>query len=376
MRSELLLAGAVVVAATTLLSALLIPLARWVAHRLGAVDHPGERKIHAQPMARTGGLAVFAGFVSVALVGSLLLPRLRGVELLQPLFGATFELIRDAGRVAPKLYALLAGAALVFGVGFADDVFGKRFPVGLKALGQVIAALVLIAAGVRTDFLPATWMNVAVTLLWLVGITNAFNLLDNMDGLSAGVALVASGILLVNALRLNEVLIAALLTAFIGSLLGFLLFNFHPAKIFLGDAGSLFVGYVMAGLTLLERYVSHASNNLFAVLMPVLVLAIPIIDTTTVVVIRLRERRPIYVGDRRHLSHRLLALGFSQRSAALVLYLATFCLGLGALILPQATPAETFLILVQALGFVTLLLVLLFVERASGPATMSNGGSV
>jgi UDP-GlcNAc:undecaprenyl-phosphate GlcNAc-1-phosphate transferase len=375
MRLELLLVAAVVAAATTLLSALLIPLARFVAFRLGAVDLPGQRKIHVQPMPRTGGLAVFLAFVSVVIVGYLLLPALRDTELLRPFFGATFELIRDAGRVAPKLYAFLAGGALILGVGLADDVLGTRFPAGVKALGQLIAATLLVIEGVQIDFLPAAWMNIAATIVWLVGITNAFNLLDNMDGLSAGVALVASGILLLNAWRLNEVLIAALLVAFIGSLLGFLLFNFHPAKIFLGDCGSLFIGYVMAALTLLERYVSHASNNLFAVLMPVLLLAVPIIDTTTVVVIRVRERRPIYVGDRRHLSHRLLALGFSQRAAALVLYLATFCLGLGALILPQATPAETLFILVQGLGFVALLLVLMFVERRPQPGTAQEGAA-
>jgi UDP-GlcNAc:undecaprenyl-phosphate GlcNAc-1-phosphate transferase len=168
---------------------------------------------------------------------------------------------------------------------------------------------------------------------------------------------------LINAWTLGEFFISLIVLAFMGSLLGFLVFNFHPARIFLGDCGSLFIGYLMGSLTLLERYVSHASSTLFPVLMPVVVLAVPIVDTAWVVVVRLREGRPVYVGDRRHLSHRLLDLGFSQRAAATFLYLTTFSLGLGAASLTDATLGESLLILLQLLGFVTLLLVLLFHER-------------
>ena len=167
-------------------------------------------------------------------------------------------------------------------MGLADDILGPRFPVGVKAAGQLVAALVLLAADIRISFLPADWMNAVVTLLWVVGITNAFNLLDNMDGLSAGVALVASAVLLINAWFLGEFFISLVLVAFMGSLLGFLRYNWNPASIFLGDCGSLFIGYVLASLTLLERYVSHASSSYFPILMPVLVLAVPLLDTATV----------------------------------------------------------------------------------------------
>jgi UDP-GlcNAc:undecaprenyl-phosphate GlcNAc-1-phosphate transferase len=135
----------------------------------------------------------------------------------------------------------------------------------------------------------------------------------------------------------------------------------------MGDCGSLFVGYVIGSLTLLERYVSHASSSLFPVLMPLLVLAIPLVDMTTVVVIRIRERRPIYVGDSRHLSHRLLSLGFSKRASVLFIYLATFCLGLGAVSLVDASPGKSLLILLQAGGFVALILILMFFERRKKP---------
>jgi UDP-GlcNAc:undecaprenyl-phosphate GlcNAc-1-phosphate transferase len=282
---------------------------------------------------------------------------------LQPYFGRAFAFLQEAFRVQSKLVAVLAGAALAFAVGLLDDILGTRFPVGAKAAGQVAAALVLVAADIRTSFLPTDWLNSVVTVLWVVGITNAFNLLDNMDGLCAGVAFVASSVLLVNAWLLGEFFITLILVAFMGSLVGFLGYNKNPASIFLGDCGSLFIGYVLASLTLLERYVSHASSSYFPVLMPVLVLAVPILDTTTVVVIRLREGRPIYVGDRRHLSHRLVDLGLSQKAAVLVIYLLTFCLGLGAVSLADANRTKTALILVQSAAFVALILILMFFER-------------
>jgi UDP-GlcNAc:undecaprenyl-phosphate GlcNAc-1-phosphate transferase len=197
--------------------------------------------------------------------------------------------------------------------------------------------------------------------------TNAFNLLDNMDGLAAGVAFVACGVFLINAWALGEFFISLMLVAFMGSLLGFLLYNFHPATVFLGDCGSHFIGFVMGSLTLLERYISHASSTFFPILMPVLVLALPLLDTATVMYIRVKERRPIYVGDSRHLSHRLVSLGFSQRAAVLFLYLVTFALGLGAASLSDATMIQTVLILVQFMCFIAALLILLFFERRKRP---------
>jgi UDP-GlcNAc:undecaprenyl-phosphate GlcNAc-1-phosphate transferase len=357
------LLAAVVGIASAALAALLVPPVAALARRLGILDPPGARKIHGLPMPRLGGLAVFATFMGVVVGGYTLAPSLDELPWIHARFGDAVAPLREAYRVEAKLLAVLGGAALAFGVGLADDLWGSRFPAWAKAAGQISAALVLVAADVRSSFLPADWMNSLLTVLWLFGVTNAFNLLDNMDGLCAGVAFVASAVLLINAWSLGEFFISLILVAFMGSLLGFLFFNFHPARIFLGDCGSLFIGYLMGSLTLLERYVSHASSTLFPVLMPVVVLAVPIVDTASVVVIRLREGRPVYVGDRRHLSHRLLALGFSQRGAVLVLYLTTFSLGLGAASLTDASLGQSLLILLQSLGFVTLLLVLLFHER-------------
>ena len=357
--SSVMLAGLVV-------SASLVPLARWLARRLGVMDAPGERKVHETPMPRLGGVAVFVSFTALVALGYSLIPTLADSTWLRSQIPGSLRMLREAYRVEGKLTAMLIGAAVAFGVGVLDDVLGRRFPVWLKLAGQVAAALILIAGGVRVSFLPFDWMNFAVTLLWIVGITNAFNLLDNMDGLSTGVAFVASLVFLINAWALGEFFISLLLAAFMGALLGFLFFNFHPASVFLGDCGSLFIGFVMASLTLLERYVSHASSSLFPILMPVVVLAVPLLDTATVIVIRVRERRPIYVGDKRHLSHRLVALGFSTRAAVLFIYLATFTLGLGAVSLADATLQQSLLLSLQSVCFVVLLLVLLFHDRLGG----------
>jgi UDP-GlcNAc:undecaprenyl-phosphate GlcNAc-1-phosphate transferase len=282
-------------------------------------------------------------------------------------FPSPVAMLQESYRVEGKLVAMLAGGAIAFAVGLLDDVLGWRFPVVAKFGGQVLAAVVLVLGGIRAEILVLDALNVALTIVWVVGITNAFNLLDNMDGLSAGVAFVACLVLLLNAWLLGEFFISLVLVALMGSLLGFLVYNFHPASIFLGDCGSLFIGFTLASLTLLQRYVSHASSNLFPVIMPVLVLALPILDTATVTLIRLREGRPIYVGDSRHLSHRLVSLGMRPPLAVFTIYLVTLGVGLGAVGLAHADLVHALLIVVQALAVVAVVLILLFYERRAQP---------
>jgi UDP-GlcNAc:undecaprenyl-phosphate GlcNAc-1-phosphate transferase len=349
------------------LSAALVPAVGSLARRYGVMDAPGPRKVHRDPTPRIGGIAVWAAFTVVVLAGYFGVPLVSRLPWVQAHLAGPVALLQEAYRVEGKLIALLLGSAVVFVVGLLDDVLGNRFKVGLKLAGQVLAASVLVAGGIRTDFLYYDGLNVAFTLLWVVGITNAFNLLDNMDGLSAGVAFVASLVLLLNAWILGEFFISLVLVALMGSLLGFLVYNFHPASIFLGDCGSLFIGFTLASLTLLQRYVSHASSTLFPVLMPVLVLALPILDTATVTFIRLREGRPIYVGDSRHLSHRLVSLGMRPPLAVCTIYLIALGIGLGAVGLPHADLAHALFILAQALAVVAVVLVLLFYERRAQP---------
>jgi UDP-GlcNAc:undecaprenyl-phosphate GlcNAc-1-phosphate transferase len=349
------------------LSTALVPAAGWLARRHGVIDDPGPRKVHLRPTPRIGGIAVWAAFATVVVAGYFGVPVLSRLPWVETHLAGPVAMLQEAYRVEAKLMALLLGATIAFAVGLLDDVLGKRFPVGIKLAGQVLAAIVLVAAGIRTDFLYYDALNVAFTLVWVVGITNAFNLLDNMDGLSAGVAFVAALVLLVNAWLLGEFFISLVLVALMGSLLGFLAYNWHPASIFLGDCGSLFIGFTLASLTLLQRFVSHASSTYFPVLMPVLVLALPIVDTATVVFIRIREGRPIYVGDSRHLSHRLVSLGMRPPLAVVTIYLITLGVGLGAVGLAHADLVHALLILVQALAVVAMVLILLFYERRGRP---------
>jgi UDP-GlcNAc:undecaprenyl-phosphate GlcNAc-1-phosphate transferase len=356
-----------VLVAAFVIATALVPVAGALARHYGVLDAPGPRKVHEEATPRIGGIAVFAAFTLIVLAGFWLAPVLERLPFVTAYLAAPVAMLQEAYRVQGKLLALIAGGAIAFTVGLLDDVLGRRFGPGWKLAGQTLAALVLVAGGIRTDFLRHDAANVAFTILWVVGVTNAFNLLDNMDGLSAGVAFIASLVLLLNAWLLGEFFIALVLVAFMGSLLGFLVFNWHPASIFLGDCGSHFIGFTMASLTLLERYVSHASSTYFPVLMPVIVLALPIIDTTTVVVIRLREGRPIYVGDSRHLSHRLVSLGMSRPLAVATIYLMTLAIGLGAFGLAHANFVHSLVILVQALAVVAVVLILLFFDRRVEP---------
>ncbi len=349
------------------ISAALVPVAGAIARRFGVLDDPGPRKVHAAPTPRIGGIAVFGAFTVVVLAGFWGVPILEQVPFVQTHFAVPIAMLQEAYRVQGRLLALVLGSAVAFAVGLADDVLGRDFGPGWKLAGQTLAALALVSAGIRTDFLMNDAANLALTLVWVVGVTNAFNLIDNMDGLSAGVAFIAALVLLLNAWLLGEFFISLVLVAFMGSVLGFLVFNWHPASIFLGDCGSLFIGFTLASLTLLERYVSHASSTYFPVLMPVLVLALPIIDTTTVVIIRLREHRPIYVGDSRHLSHRLVSLGMSRPLAVATIYVMALGIGLGAVGLAHASPVHALVIVVQALAVVAVVLILLFFDRRTTP---------
>jgi UDP-GlcNAc:undecaprenyl-phosphate GlcNAc-1-phosphate transferase len=352
---------------TFALAAGLVPVAAALGHRNGILDAPGPRKVHRDPTPRVGGIAVYVAFTVVVLAGYLGAPHVAQLEFAREWLARPLALLQEAYRVETKLLGLLVGGTITFAVGLLDDVLGNRFAPGWKLAGQVLAATALVSAGIRTDFLVYEPLNVLVSIVWVVGITNAFNLLDNMDGLSAGVAFVASFVLLVNAWILGEFFISLLLVAFMGSLLGFLVYNWHPASIFLGDCGSLFIGFFLASLTLLQRYVSHASGTYFPVLMPVLVLALPILDTLTVIVIRLREHRPIYIGDSRHLSHRLVSLGMRPPLAVTTIFLLALGLGLGAVGLAHADLVHAVLILVQGLAVVAVVLILLFFERRTEP---------
>jgi UDP-GlcNAc:undecaprenyl-phosphate GlcNAc-1-phosphate transferase len=322
-------------------TSLLLPVVSRFCFARGWLDQPGGRKQHRTPIPRLGGIAFFTSFTLTVLAGYALAPSLTALPKVQAFVPAIARALAEAHRVGPQLLGLLAGAFTIFVVGLLDDVLGERFPWSLKLLGQSIAAAIAVGAGIQVEFTGVPVLNLTLSFLWILGISNAFNLLDNMDGLAVGVAVSSAFIFFLNAVALEEIFLCLILAAFVGALAGFMRQNLHPARIFMGDSGALLIGFVLSSLTILEHYVSPASSSLFPVLMPPLVLAVPLIDTFSVIAIRIAEGRPIYRGDRCHLSHRLVASGIPEPQAVKFLLLLTLALGMGALQLANASVSRS-----------------------------------
>jgi UDP-GlcNAc:undecaprenyl-phosphate GlcNAc-1-phosphate transferase len=307
------------------------PVTRRIASRLGIVDRPDARRLHLAPVPLLGGIAIYLGFI-VALL----------------LFGE--------GWVVSQAIGILVGATIVSFLGIWDDRWGVR-PV-LKLSGQATAAGILIISGVQVSFLPHPALNMAVTLLWMVGITNALNLLDNMDGLSGGVGAVAAAFFLLLAAWNGQYLVASLAAALLGVCIGFLVYNFNPATIFMGDAGSMFLGFILAVVGIKLRFPGRP--NAITWMIPVVVLGLPVFDTTLVVFSRLRRGiNPLTNPGKDHVSHRLVLRGLSQRQAVVLLYGVCGVLGLvGVLImhsnLVQAYLAGTAVFLVGLMSLIAL----------------------
>ena len=360
---------------------LVIPLAltlyacrsvRALGYAKGLLDQPGGRKLHEAAKPRLGGVGIYLGFTVTVIAGFLLAPALAQVEFLKGALPQVMAALAQAWRVKTPLIGLVAGGTLMFLVGLVDDVLGARFPTWLKFAGQSAAAAIAVACGIQVDFAASDVANAALSFLWIVGISNAFNLLDNMDGLAAGVAGLSAVIFLFNAAELGEVFICLVLTALIGSVLGFLRYNFHPSTLFMGDAGALFLGFTLASLTILERYLTTASSSLFPILMPPLVLAVPLLDTCSVIWIRVREGRPVYVGDRCHLSHRLVSCGLTELQAVLFLYVVTLGVGMGTLQLAHASFTTSLWVLVDSALLGALTLWVIGIGRRLGTTTRAS----
>ncbi len=309
-----------------------------LAPRLGLVDRPGGRKIHAGPTPLGGGVAIGLGtFVPVA--GGLalcgVLDSAGSAEGVLPFLHAHRAVVLERSR---ELLTLLCGGAAVVGLGLADDRWDLSAGLRLVAQGLVALGVFFAAPRLRITLFSASPVTQCVlTCLWFVVITNAFNLLDNMDGLSSGVALVASGLLFAAAVATGQLLVALFLLAFGGATAAFLARNFPPARIFAGSAGGYFLGFVLAASTGAFTFYERG-RPLSAAAVPVLILAVALYDTASVLFIRLREKRPLLVGDRSHLSHRLVAMGMSRREAVLTIYLLGFCAGYPVLFLFDVRP--------------------------------------
>ncbi|MEO8586797.1 MAG: hypothetical protein ABI584_11600 [Acidobacteriota bacterium] len=305
-----------------LFSAALTPVARHFAIRAGLVAKPKADRWHKTPTAMMGGPAIVLATL-----------------------GAFLAFSGSGG--SPLIWGWLAGAIAISLVGVYDDIRELR-PTS-KLIAQIIAALVPIALGLRiAPFHPLLSFWVAV--LWIVGITNAFNLLDNMDGLSAGIAAIAAAVLAIHAYQAGDIVLGAAAAALAGAAIGFLFFNFQPASIFMGDGGSLFLGYSLGTLSLL-RAPARPIVSLSIIAVPVFVLAIPIFDTALVAILRILNGRPLAQGGIDHSSHRLVSLGMSERRAVTTLYGIAAATGLTSLFLPHLPASLVVLcVLVAVLG--------------------------
>jgi UDP-GlcNAc:undecaprenyl-phosphate/decaprenyl-phosphate GlcNAc-1-phosphate transferase len=338
MTEFLLIRFAVSLALTVLLTPLMIRLARSV----NFLDHPGPRKIHTAPIPYGGGIVV----ALAVLAGSFLAIRL-------PLWNND---PRPEKVFIWPVYAL--GSLVILVLGVVDD--RRKLSPGMKLLVQAIVATGVALGGERLRIFDIpTPLSIAITVLWILAVTNAFNLLDHMDGLSSGVALLAGTAFLVVGIQTNQTYITPMIVPLLGACAGFLLFNFPPAKIFLGDAGSMFIGFWLSCLTVsFTFYEKLAHYPLYTYFVPLAVLAVPLFDTTSVLIIRLLQRKPLFEGDTNHLAHRLTALGMSRRAAVLTVYALTLATGISAALLYHVTQTGAVLILVQLLltfGIITLL---------------------
>lgn len=304
------------------------PLVKRVAYKLNALDEPEARKVHTQKMPRLGGLAIYLGFWATVLLTQ---------------------------EMTPVLYALLAGGSLITLVGIIDDI--KGVSPRTKLFIQFVAALAVMMAGVKVDFIThpfgefihLQYLAYPVTLLWIIGITNAVNLIDGLDGLAAGVSAIAASTL--GAVAFLETTQQAAVLAFLlaASILGFLRYNFHPAQIFMGDTGSLFLGYNLSVIAIIGM---TKSTTVISLLLPVVILGIPIADTLFAIIRRYMGGKPIFRADKDHLHHRLLNLGLTHRGTVLSIYSLSAVLGLSAIAMAVVTKAQGMLMMMALiLGF-------------------------
>ncbi len=287
------------------------PLMRRLALRYAVVDAPSGRKIHATPVPLLGGAAIYVSFVLVLIF-----------------FGDRFYINQFVG--------IFSGATFMSLMGVVDDRWGLGSYV--KLVGQLFAAGILVFSGVQIHIFGG-WLDIVLTMLWVVGITNAMNLLDNMDGLSGGIAMIAAVFFTLLAAMSRQYLVGALAAALAGACAGFLIYNWNPAHIFMGDTGSLFLGFLLSAVAIKMRFPSNSVTVTWMI--PLLVLAVPLFDTTLVFVSRLRRgKNPLTTPGKDHLSHRLARLTGSRREAVLLCYLLAGAIGLLAIFLTQAALPE------------------------------------
>jgi UDP-GlcNAc:undecaprenyl-phosphate/decaprenyl-phosphate GlcNAc-1-phosphate transferase len=297
-----------------------LPLWRKWCLRTDLVDDPGRRKIHSSPIPLAGGFAVLTGILLPLAAGAILL-KLGIVKI-----SAAGLIVHGIDRRAIELAVLALGAVAITFLGWLDDKHElKALP---KFIGQILIAIAVAAACKRvTLFVHSEIFSYAITVLWLLTIINAFNFMDNMNGLCAGLGAIGAWKFAVYSGAQGEYLVALIALLVCGALVGFLPYNFPNARAFLGDAGSHLVGYLLAVLAILPHFYTRQNPHPLAVLTPLFVLALPLLDLAQVVIFRTLNRQPFWIGDTNHLSHRLVRAGFSRTTAVLILWLMAALVG-------------------------------------------------
>ena len=341
-------------------------LMRWLSPRLGLIDSPAARKVHRVPTPLGGGVGIWCGVVlPLALFQFLLWQPSETIAHWMP--AELVPVINGAAKRSPQLWIVLAGATVLAAAGLLDDF--RPQPWLPRMVLQVAVAILVVWSGVRGSvFVAAPWIGAALTVGWFVVLVNSFNFLDNMDGLSGGIGLIVSAIfagMMFIAPGEPRWLVAGFFLLLAGSLLGFLCHNWSPARIFMGDAGSYFIGFSIAAMTVLGTFYTPAAQDQHVILAPFCALAIPLYDICSVVYIRLKEGRSPFHPDKRHFSHRLVAMGLRPVTAVLTVHLATLTTGLGGLVLyfvPTWTAAIAPLAMVACV-----VLIIAVLEAAPGP---------
>ncbi|MEK6460028.1 MraY family glycosyltransferase [Heyndrickxia faecalis] len=295
-----------------MLTILLTPLIKKLAIRIGAVDKPNQRKVHMKVMPRLGGLAIYISFIA-------------GVLLLQP--------------DSPHSLPILLGSLIIVLTGIIDDI--RELSPRVKLMGQLAAALVVILSGIHVEFINLPFggqlefgiFSIPLTILWIVGVTNAINLIDGLDGLAAGVSSIALLTISGMAIIMGDAYVTVLGLILMASTIAFLFYNFYPAKIFMGDTGALFLGYMISVLSLL----GFKNVTFISLIIPALILGVPISDTFFAIIRRLVHKQPLSAPDKSHLHHCLLRLGFSHRQVVLIIYAIAAMFSLAAFIFSMAT---------------------------------------
>jgi UDP-GlcNAc:undecaprenyl-phosphate GlcNAc-1-phosphate transferase len=308
---SVVLTSALAFAAALLIAFALTPVVKSFAYRIGAVDVPKDnRRMHKTPIPRVGGLAIFLGFLVSVLV---------------------------FGRIDADMKSILLGSMVIVLLGIVDDVVALK--PGTKFIGQFVAAFIPVMANVRVSVLTNPfntdsyfrlgWLSVPITVLWIVGMTNAVNFIDGLDGLACGVSSIASLTVFTIALLVSEPYIAIVMAALAGACFGFLPYNLNPAQIFMGDTGSMFLGYILATMSITGLFKLYA---IISFIVPFIILGLPIFDTGFAIVRRLLKGQSPLQADRGHIHHRLVDMGFDQKQSVAILYAVSVLLGLAAVI--------------------------------------------